>query len=161
MQDALHRALQSAGLTLGQLDGLIAVPSLAEPRFMEAHYIGMFIIFHVFALVRLTPLHVATKTGLLPHKNVLVRTIDTGGAGPISALLEAREMVIHEGCDLVAIVAGDAVSSLDTKDFLQRADMGCADPDNPVKSPVIPNSYDRVAQWQMEKYNGTTHVISS
>jgi hypothetical protein len=40
MQDALHIALKSAGLQLSHLDGLIAVPSLAEPRFMEAHYIG-------------------------------------------------------------------------------------------------------------------------
>ncbi|CAE7588549.1 unnamed protein product [Symbiodinium microadriaticum] len=141
MQDALHIALENAGLKIGHLDGLIAVPSLAEPRFMEAHYI-------------------ATKTGLLPHKNVSVRTIDTGGAGPISALLEADEMVIHEGCNLVAIVAGDAVSSLDTKEFLRRADMGCADPDSEMKSPVIPNSYDKVAQWQMQKYGVTREQLA-
>ena len=49
-------------LELRDLDGLIAVPSLAEPRFMEGHYLG-------------------TRVGLLPRKNVTVHTIDTGGAG--------------------------------------------------------------------------------
>ncbi len=61
----------------------------------------------------------------------------------------------YEGCDLVALVAGDAVSSLDTKEFLRRADLGCAAPDNQIPSPVIPNSYDKIAQWQMEKYGGS------
>lgn len=64
--------------------GLIAVPSLAAPRFMEAHAL-------------------ATKIGLLPHKDVLVRTIDTGGAGPISGLLEASRMITSEGVDVVAV----------------------------------------------------------
>ena len=32
-------------------------------------------------------------TGLLPRSGVRVRTIDTGGAGPVSALLEAARMV--------------------------------------------------------------------
>mmetsp|Transcript_15876 Transcript_15876/g.23909 ORF Transcript_15876/g.23909 Transcript_15876/m.23909 type:complete len:413 (+) Transcript_15876:209-1447(+) len=141
IQEALRSALLSTGAELTQLDGLIAVPSLAEPRFMEAHYIG-------------------TRIGLLPHKNVLVRTIDTGGAGPISALLEADEMIRHEGCDLVAMVAGDAVSSLDTAEFLKRADAGCASPDNDVPSPVIPNGYDKVAQWQMEKYGVTREQLA-
>jgi acetyl-CoA acetyltransferase len=90
----------------------------------------------------------------LPQKNVLVRTIDTGGAGPISALLEADEMIRHEGCDLVAVVAGDAVSSLDSKEFLRRADAGVSSPNNKLPSPLIPNSYDKVARWQMETYGG-------
>lgn len=101
----------------------------------------------------------ATQIGLLPHKNVLVRTIDTGGAGPISALLEADEMIRHEGCDLVAIVAGDAVSSLDTKEFLRRADQGVFAPNNKLPSPLIPNSYDKIAQWQMEQYGGLFYIL--
>lgn len=91
-----------------QLDALVAVPSLSEPRFMEAHYL-------------------ATRVGLLPQKNFIAKTIDTGGAGPITALLEADRMIRTQGCDLVAIVAGDAVSSLDSVEFLKRADAGCSD----------------------------------
>ena len=68
-------------------------------------------------------------------------------------------MIRHEGCDLVAMVAGDAVSSLDTAEFLKRADAGCASPDNDVPSPVIPNGYDKVAQWQMEKYGGEISIL--
>lgn len=105
MQQALERALSNAGVRLRQLDGLIAVPSLSEPRFMEAHYL-------------------ATKMGLLPSKGVVVRTIDTGGAGPISGLLEADILIRTQGLDLVAVVAGDAVSSMPTDEFLKRADAG-------------------------------------
>jgi hypothetical protein len=77
--------------------------------------------------------------GLLPHKGVVARTIDTGGAGPISGLLEADNMIRNQGLDLVAVVAGDAVSSLPTDEFLKRADAGCFNPDGSIPSPVIPN----------------------
>lgn len=141
MLNGLEIALANADVRLKQLDGLIAVPSLAEPRFMEAHYI-------------------ATMMGLLPHKNVLVRTIDTGGAGPITGLLEADRMIRMQGCDLVAVVAGDAVSSLDSAEFLRRADRGCDDSEDPLPSPVIPHGYDRIAQWQMDTYGVTREQLA-
>jgi hypothetical protein len=88
-QRALELAIQSCkNLRLDQLDGLIAVPSLAEPRFCTpAHYL-------------------ATQLNLVPSRNVngmIVRTLDTGGASPVSALLEADRMIKYEGCSLVAI----------------------------------------------------------
>lgn len=131
VQLALEKALASAGVRLRQLDGIVAVPSLSEPRFMEAHYL-------------------ATRMGLLPGKGVVARTIDTGGAGPISGLLEADFMIRSQGLDLVAVVAGDAVSSLPSQEFLKRADAGCYDPDGSLASPVIPNGYDRIAQWAID-----------
>ena len=63
MQEALQSALGSSGLKLRDLDGLITVPSLSHPHFMEAHLL-------------------ATRVGLLPHSNVRVRTIDSGGFTP-------------------------------------------------------------------------------
>lgn len=129
MQKSLESALANAGIRMRQLDGLVAVPSLSEPHFMEAHYL-------------------ATRMGLLPSKGVVVRTIDTGGAGPISGLIEADLMIRNQGLDLVAVVAGDAVSSLPTEEFLKRADAGCLNPDGSSKSPVIPMGYDRIAEWQ-------------
>ena len=125
MQEAFEAALGSAGLRLRDIDGLVAVPSLSHPHFMEAHML-------------------ATRVGLLPHSGVRVRTIDTGGAGPVSGLLEAVRMVKTERCQAVAVVAGDAVSSLDTAEFLQRADATCTD--GSLASPVIPSGYDRIAQ---------------
>lgn len=133
MQEALEKALASSGMQLRDLDGLIAVPSLSQPHFMEAHYL-------------------ATRIGLLPHKGVKVRTIDTGGAGPVSGLLLAARMIKHEGCNAVAVVAGDAVASMATDDFLQRADQGCRDPSGMLPSPCIPHGYSRISQWLMEKY---------
>jgi len=75
----------------------------------------------------------------------MVRTIDTGGAGPVSGLLEARRMILSEGCQAVAVVAGDAVSSLDTAEFLKRADQGF-NRHSELPSPCIPHGYNRVAE---------------
>lgn len=141
MRAAVNNALADAGVTLQQVDGLIAVPSLAEPHFMEAHY-------------------VATLMGLLPKTNVIVRTIDTGGAGPVSGLIQADFMIRHAGCDLVVVVAGDSVQSLDSAEFLKRADASCSSPDQQLPSPVIPNGYDRVARWHMQKYGLTRDQLA-
>ncbi|KAJ3294851.1 hypothetical protein HDU76_006916 [Blyttiomyces sp. JEL0837] len=172
MQQALRMALDSVAvgqnqqpLNVKDITGLIAVPSLAQTHFMEAHYI-------------------ATQVGLLPGKNVCVRTVDTGGAGPVTGLLEAKRMVQVEGADLVAVVAGDAVKGLSSAEFLKRADQTCAvgeddqtpteDETNPAStkprtsfkagtlpSPVIPNGYDRVAQYQMKKYGITREQLAA
>jgi len=141
MESALHLALSASGLSMKHLDGLVAVPSLSHHRFMHAHAL-------------------ATATGMLPHRGVRMRTIDTGGAGPISALLEAARMVRVERCNAVAVVAGDAVSSMPTADFLRRADAGCADPEGSLPSPVIPHGYDRVARWQMEESDLTREQLA-
>lgn len=55
----------------------------------------------------------------------------------------------NQGLDLVAVVAGDAVSSLPTDEFLARADAGVRDPDSSLESPIIPNGYNKVAEWQI------------
>lgn len=141
MRRALERALGQAGLPLRQLDGLVAIPSLAEPHFMEAHFL-------------------ATQMGLLPRKDVIVRTIDTGGAGPVTGLLEATRLIHRGWCEVVAVVAGDAVSSLSREEFLRRADQTCRDPEGELPSPVIPHGYDRVAQWQMQTYGTTREQLA-
>ena len=38
-----------------------------------------------------------------------------------------RNVLEEERCHAVAVVAGDAVSSLETPEFLRRADQGCQD----------------------------------
>ncbi len=50
------------------------------------------------------------------------------------------------GC---TVVAGAAVSSLDTAEFLARADQGF-NRESGLASPCIPHGYNRVAEWQME-----------
>ena len=63
MQRALEAALANASIDLQELDGLVAVPSLSDPHFMEAHYL-------------------ATTVGLLPQRNVsyLLSSTRVGGA---------------------------------------------------------------------------------
>ncbi|KAL2915339.1 hypothetical protein HK105_205212 [Polyrhizophydium stewartii] len=141
MQQALQSALDSVGLDVRDLKGLIAIPSLAEPHFMEAHYL-------------------ATQIGMLPGRSLIVRTVDTGGAGPVTGLLEAKRMVQMEGADLVAVVAGDAVKNLPSDEFLRRADQTCSHPEANLPSPVIPHGYDRMAQYQMQRFGTTREQLA-
>ena len=97
--------------------------------------------------------HFATKIGLLPHQGLILRTMDTGGAGPITALLEAKRMIANEHVNKIAIVGGDCVSSMPIDKFLERADAGCRNTTDPEQqSPVIPHGYDVYAQYQLQKY---------
>ena len=151
-QQALEVAMNSIGLRVDQLDGLITVPSLSETRFMDAHYL-------------------ATRMGILPNKSeggIMVKTLDTGGAGPVTALLEADNLIKHRGYHLVAVVAGDAVASMSTEDFLRGADEGCSEPGERIggnmgmggKGPVIPMGYNRVAEWKMEQGDVTREQLA-
>lgn len=71
------------------------------------------------------------------------KTIDVGGAGPVSCLLEARRM-IEKGHDLVAIAAGDSITSMPVAEFLQRADSGFSE--SGLASPFIPAGYNKIAE---------------
>ena len=84
-------------------------------------------------------------------RKVSVRTIDTGGAGPVSGILEARRMILSDGHEAVAVVAGDAVSTLDTAEFLDRADRGFNRGSN-LPSPCIPHGYNRIAEYVAVPY---------
>jgi acetyl-CoA acetyltransferase len=141
---ALDLALAGAGIELAQVDGLIAVPALAEPRFMEAHAL-------------------ATEAGLVPRRGgaVVLRTVDTGGAGPVTGVIMAAELIERGVCDVVAVVAGDAVGSMPTREFLASADRACGDPAaTGLPSPAIVHGYDRVARWQMQTYGVTREQLA-
>ncbi|KAF6264332.1 hypothetical protein COO60DRAFT_176474 [Scenedesmus sp. NREL 46B-D3] len=175
MVEALQLAVQDAGVSISELDMLIALPSLmSEQHFMIGHA-------------------VAQQAHLTPLKGVLVRTLDVGGAGPVAALLAAKHAIEHEGRRAVAIVAGDTVASVPTAEFLARADGSCrprkldsrsssngttdgsssssssssrgrkssSSMDAWVPSPVIPNMYDRVARWHMQQYGTTREQLVS
>ena len=148
MREALGEALAQASLQLRDLDGLVAVPSLSHPHFLEGH-------------------HFATKAGLLPRDDVVVRTLDTGGAGPVTALLEAKRMIECESRQAVAIVAGDAVGGMDSAAFLERADVGCQPSDGVTGSspdflptPVIPHGYSRCTRYHMERFGTTREQLA-
>lgn len=138
-EEALDLALRDAGLSRSDLQGLIAVPSLANPTFMQAHQL-------------------ATRMGLLPRRKMIVRTIDTGGAGPVTSLGTARNMILSGWTDTVAVVASDAVLSMDREAFRARADDSVRGSGLP--SPSIPHGYDRVAQWHMARHGVTREELA-
>ena len=144
-QRALELAVASiSGLRMEDLDGLISVPSLSEARFMDAHFL-------------------ATRMNILPSKSIrgmMVKTLDTGGAGPVTALLEADNLIKFKGYSLVAIVAGDAVASMSTQDFRRDADAGCSNPEGDRSGPVIPLGYNRVAEWMLARGSITREQLA-
>mmetsp|Transcript_16592 Transcript_16592/g.28935 ORF Transcript_16592/g.28935 Transcript_16592/m.28935 type:complete len:400 (-) Transcript_16592:211-1410(-) len=112
---------------------------------MEAHY-------------QATALGLFRETSL-GQRPLRCRTIDTGGAGPISALMEAERMIQSEGLECVAVVAADTVGSWSSEEFLARADGiffklrdELGQPEDCVQSPAIPFGYDRITQHQMQRY---------
>ena len=130
----LTRALGEAELRIQDIDGLIAVPSLREKHVMEAHYL-------------------ATQLAMFcqrPH--LRCKTIDTGGAGPVSALLEGTRMIKYEGLECVAIVAADTVGSMASEEFLSQVDtiFNHLDPNTP--SPAIPHGYELLTDYHMRTY---------
>lgn len=139
IRKALTQALDEAQLQIRHLDALIAVPSLTENHFMEAHY-------------------QATRLGMFDERpHLRCKTIDTGGAGPISALLEGVRMIQSEGLECVAVVAADCVGSLPTETFLHQADeifvkLQTHRGESPTVSPAIPHGYDRLTEYQMESF---------
>uniref|UniRef100_A0A7S2R4R6 Thiolase C-terminal domain-containing protein n=1 Tax=Eucampia antarctica TaxID=49252 RepID=A0A7S2R4R6_9STRA len=93
-------------------DAVLAVPSLAEPHFMEAHYQAS----QLFAS--------SSSSSCIKNKTKMpyCKTVDTGGASPITALLEgARLIATSSDIHTVAVIAADTVASLDTPTFLERA----------------------------------------
>jgi hypothetical protein len=175
IQKVLADALNEAHIELGDIDALISVPSLADPHFMEAHYqateLGLF-----SARNQGSSTSQPVKNGgsiecdrrrrRRWHRPLLCKTVDTGGAGPVTALLDATRMIQQDnGMDVVAVVAADTVGSMDSHTFLERADSvwlelgqskctasgDCGE----IKSPAIPHGYDRVTDYQMRIFGLT------
>lgn len=156
--EVLEGALEQAGLTTLDLDGVVAVPSLYGNHFMEAHY-------QATALGLFSEREKASNSTREspPPRPLRCRTIDTGGAGPVSALLEAERMISSssssssgEGMEVVAVIAADTVGSMTGEHFLNRADaiffklrdeLGL--PRDAVTSPAIPHGYDRITKHQL------------
>ena len=134
IQGVLTRALDEAKLRIQDIDGLIAVPSLREKHFMEAHY------------------HATQLDMFSERPHLRCKTIDTGGAGPVSALLEGTRMIKYEGLECVAIVAADTVGSMASDEFLQKVDKIFTQLDPQTPSPAIPHGYELLTDYHMRTH---------
>lgn len=130
--ESLQLALLDANMKAIDLGGLFATPSLSSPHFMQGHYL-------------------ATKCGLFQENpKLLVRTVDTGGAGPISAIASAVDAIRRGWAWNVAVVSSDAVYTLPSAVFAERSNSSIPSEDLP--EPHIPHGYDRYAQWYIQQY---------
>ena len=103
----------------------------------------------------------ASRLNLFPHPRFIAKTIDVGGAGSVSALLDARRYIGLHRHDLIAVVAGDAITSLSPAEFLRRADSGFDGLQHRLNSPIIPNAYNKIAEWYINKVCSQSFLASN
>jgi acetyl-CoA acetyltransferase len=151
IQEAFHDSLRDAvnssankysQFPVFQLDGVITHATL-ERNLMLAHYL-------------------AGNLGLRNDK-ILAKTIDCGGASPVSCLIEAAELIKRGKLNAIAVLGGDVVGSLDSNEFMSlsagvsrnwvKREHGPQRQE--TKLPPIYALYDAVAQWSIF-YMGTT-----
>lgn len=135
VSDVFSRALKASGIAAHEIEGFVGIPALAELRFLEGHYL-------------------ATKLGLFDDGGPVTRTVDTCGASPVTALLEADRMIRYEGLDVVAVASGDVVGSMSSKEFLAKAETTSGDR-GVLESPAIVHGYDKVMRYQCENFDLT------
>lgn len=132
-REALQLALADANIAAKDVDALIATPSLSSGHFMQAHYL-------------------ATKFGYTAaNPSLLLKTVDTGGASPISSLGAALDLFRRmPQLRTAVVVSSDAVHSLPSADFAKRSNDSVPSPHLP--EPHIPHGYDFYARWHMARY---------
>ncbi|KPI83761.1 putative sterol carrier protein [Leptomonas seymouri] len=132
-REALQLAFADARIAAKDVDALIATPSLSSGHFMHAHYLAT-----TFQLTSANP-------------KMLLKTVDTGGASPISAIGAAMDLFRRmPQLQTTVIVASDAVHSLPSAEFAKRSNESIPSPY--LVEPHIPHGYDFYAQWQMKRY---------
>ncbi|KPA73301.1 putative nonspecific lipid-transfer protein putativesterol carrier protein [Leptomonas pyrrhocoris] len=106
---------------------------MSSGHFMQSHYLAT-----TFQLTAANP-------------KMVLKTVDTGGASPISAIGAAMDL-FHRMPRLqtAVVVASDAVHSLPSNEFARRSNDSIPSPH--LAEPHIPNGYDFYAQWQMKRY---------
>ncbi|KAG5482806.1 hypothetical protein LSCM1_06836 [Leishmania martiniquensis] len=132
-RDALKLAFAEANVSAKDIDALIATPSLSSGHFMQAHYLA-------------TKFQITTA-----NPAMLLKTIDTGGASPISSVAAALDL-FHRMPHLntAVVVSSDAVHTLSSSEFAKRSNKSIPSPH--LAEPYIPHGYDFYAQWQMKRY---------
>ncbi|KAL7702979.1 nonspecific lipid-transfer protein [Lotmaria passim] len=132
-REALQLAFADACIAAEDVGALIATPSLSSGHFMQAHYLAT-----AFQLTSANP-------------KMLLKTIDTGGASPISAIGAALDFFRRmPRLQTAVVVASDAVHSLSSAEFARRSSESI--PSLHLAEPHIPHGYDFYAQWQMKRY---------
>jgi len=107
------------------------------------------------------PAHYLCTALGLKTQNIYAKTIDVGGASPISCLIEAKEMIIRGKAKAVLVTGGDTVASLNSENFSNLSsgfstswvkDKSENILEKQEKLPSIHSLYDAVAQWSMHYY---------
>lgn len=158
MKDAMKDAINDANLKAPSSDdlirrsvigGLITCPAVVDAGFMFAH-------------------KVSSHLGLLPHPNnapFYCKSLDVGGASPISAIIEASRIFedhtvpLDPSNQLFLVIVGDCVGSLPSSELFKLMMPGNESGEYAGKP--VPLLYDEVAQWYSKEYGASRDVFSS
>ncbi|PJE51076.1 MAG: hypothetical protein COV29_02265 [Candidatus Yanofskybacteria bacterium CG10_big_fil_rev_8_21_14_0_10_36_16] len=143
MVDAFCNAILNAKSDIREIDALIVCSTLVESNFMTAHRLAYFL----------------GISGQLSS----CYTVDVGGAGPVSGLILANDLLVSGRAKNVAVVAGDKVGSLSGRELVLKANSKINHPLYPKDDPslpVIPILYNSIAQWHMDSYGTTREQLA-
>lgn len=131
---AVRRALEDAGMTLAEIDGLVTAYSMTEPYFMLGSVLAEYL-------------------GLQPR---FCASLTVGGATPAAALHHAAMAVATGQADTVLVTAGENRATGQNRDAAVEALTQVGHPyfEN-LYGPLIPAFYAMIARRYMHEY-GTT-----
>lgn len=137
---AAKRALDDAGLKVGDIDGVLTAYSFTEPYFMLGSVLCEYL-------------------GLKPRFNA---SMIVGGASPAVMLKHAAECIVAGQAETILVCAGENRASGQTRDAAVAALMAVGHPyfEQPYGT-LIPGFYAMIAQRYMHVYGTTREQMAS
>lgn len=137
--DAALKALDDAGLTKNDIDGLITCNSFAEP-----------ILYHAEAMAE-----------YLQIKPKLCYSVQTGGGTTFSLVEHAAAAIVAGLCHTVLIVTADSLRSGLSKEAAMKSQASTGHPQfESIYGPTVPALYALIARAHMEKYGTTSEQFA-
>jgi acetyl-CoA acetyltransferase len=137
---AAKRALDDAGLTLKDVDGLLTAYSMTEPYFMMGSVMAEYL-------------------GIQPR---FCASLTVGGGTPGAALHHAAMAIVTGQAEVVLVLAGENRATGQTRDAAVQALTQVGHPyfENPY-GPLIPTFYAMIAARYMHQYGVTREQMAS
>lgn len=138
--DAALKAMDDAGITKDEIDGLITIDSWAEPYLYHAEAIAEYL--------QITPQYCIS--------------VGTGGGTTFSLIHHAASAIVTGMCQTVLITMADSLRSGMSKEVAMRTQASTGHPqfESPY-GPTVPALYALIARAHMEEYGTTPEQLAA
>lgn len=138
--DAAHRALEDAGITKDQVDGLVTCNSMAEPYMYHAEAIAEYL-------------------QIFPRYCI---SVGAGGGTTFSILHHAASAIITGVCDTVLISMADSLRTGLSREQVMSLQSSTGHPQFEIPyGPTVPAYYALIARAHMEAYGTTPEQLAA